>query len=124
MALIRNSDEHGTPGDFVNKLDPFPTRDVPLRRIPISGGQLGLTVSTLVVPLTVPDAATSAEIYVRTASITFIRTSGLTPSATAGFQADDTDIIMLRSRDECLEFKTIHVSADATLDIEYFGEAA
>ncbi|KKN75599.1 hypothetical protein LCGC14_0378370 [marine sediment metagenome] len=124
MALIRLSDERGVPGDFVTELSPFPTRDVPLRRIPLSGGQLGLVVSTNVVALTVPDAATSAEMYVRTASVTFIRTSGLIPSATAGFQADATDIIVLRSRDECLEFKAIRVSADATLDAEYFGEAA
>lgn len=122
MSLIKTSDERGVPTGFVTDLNPFPTKVIAPRRIPISGGQLGLAVSTTVVLLTVPDAATSAEIYVRTASITFTR-SGLIPSATAGFQADATDIIVLRSRGECLEFRAIQVSAAATLDVEYFSEA-
>ncbi len=102
--------------------NPLPVTERRIRRVPISGGQMGLSVSTSLVPLTVPDAATYAEIYVRTASITFVRSDGVTPSATAGFQADATDIIMLRSRDECLGFRAIRVSSDATIDVEYFTD--
>ena len=123
MAVIVNTDTDGSRKGPVTEQNPFPTKVIAPRRIPISGGQLGLTVSTTVIVLTVPDAAISAEIYVRTASITFTRSSGILPTTTAGFQADDTDIIVLRSRGECLEFRTIRVSADATLDVEYFSEA-
>lgn len=123
MAAIVLTDADGRVIGPVTELNPFPTKVIAPRRIPISGGQLGLAISTTIVPLTaVPAAATSAEIYVRTASITFTR-SGLIPSATAGFQADATDIIVLRSRDECVEFRAIRVSADATLDVEFFSEA-
>lgn len=108
--------------DEVGIDNPLPVTERRAARMPIAGGQMGLSVSTSVVPLTVPDAANYAEIYVRTASITFVRSPGVTPSATAGFQADATDIIVLRTREECLGFRAIRVSANATIDVEYFSD--
>ena len=87
----------------------------------ITGNQYGLSVSSTVVTLTVPDAAMCGEIYVRTASVVFTR--GTTdPTSTQGFQANVDDIIMLNSRSELDRFEVIRQSADATLDVEYFTD--
>lgn len=86
-----------------------------------TGNQYGLSVSTTIVRLTVPDAAMCAEIYVRTASVVFTR-STTDPTSTLGFQADVGDIIMLNSRAELDRFEVIRESADATLDVEYFSD--
>ena len=87
-------------------------------------GQFGLSVtSSTVVFLTIPDGANAADIYVRTASVVFIR-EGTVPTATKGFQADPTDIILLNSRDELERFAVIAVSAAATLDVEYLTDRA
>ena len=91
-------------------------------RSKVTGAQYGLSVtSATVVTLTVPTAAMCAEIYVRTASVVFTR-DGTAPTATAGFQADDKDIILLNSRDELDRFKVIAVSTTATLDVEFFTD--
>lgn len=87
-------------------------------------GQFGLSVtSSTVVELTVPDKANAAQIYVRTASVVFLR-DGTIPTATKGFQADPTDIILLNSRSELDDFKVIAVSASATVDVEYLTDVS
>ena len=90
----------------------------------ITGNQYGLSVSTTVVTLTVPAAAMCAEIYVRTAAIVFTR--GTTdPTATAGFQANVDDIILLNSRAELDRFEAIRQGGTAaTIDVEYFTDLA
>lgn len=85
-------------------------------------GQFGLSVtSAAVVTLTVPDGANAADIYVRTASVVFIR-EGTPPTATKGLQADAGDIILLNSRDELERFGVIAVVVSATLDVEYLTD--
>ena len=87
-----------------------------------TGNQYGLSVGATVVILTVPNAAMCAEIYVRTAPIVFTR-SGTDPTATAGFQANVDDIIMLNSRSELDRFEAIRQGATSgVLDIEYFSD--
>lgn len=88
----------------------------------ITGNQYGLSISTTVVTLTVPAAAMCGEIYVRTASIVFTR-STTDPTATLGFQADPNDIIMLNSRAELDRFEAIRQGGtDASVDVEYFTD--
>ena len=104
---------HGLP---VQVVDPNPRVSV--------GSQYGLSfASTAVTKLTVPDTAKTAEIYIRTASIVFTR-SGVKPTATAGFQADPSDIIILGSRDSLIKFAGIAVSATATGDVEFFADVS
>ena len=87
-----------------------------------TGNQYGLSISSTVVTLTVPNSAMVAEIYVRTASIVFPR-SGTDPTATAGFQADPGDIILLSSRAELDRFEAIRQGgSDATIDVEYLTD--
>ena len=87
-----------------------------------TGNQYGLAIGTSAVSLTVPAAAMCAEIYVRTASIVFTRT-GTTPTATLGFQADPTEIILLNSRAELDRFQAIRQGGvSATVDAEYFTD--
>jgi len=87
-----------------------------------TGSQYGLSIGATVVTLTVPVAAMCAEIFVRTASIVFSRTS-VDPTATQGFQADPGDIIMLNSRAELDRFEAIRQGATSgVLDIEYFTD--
>ena len=84
--------------------------------------QFGLSIADTVVQLTIPRAAMVAEIYVRTASIVCTR-DGTDPTATAGFQADPTDIIILNSRDELDQFRAIRQgSVSATVDVEFFTD--
>ena len=86
------------------------------------GFQAGLSVSTAVVTLTVPATAMCAEIYVRGASVVFTR-NGTDPTATAGFQADIGDIIVLNSREDLETVEFIRQGAtDATMDVEYFTD--
>ncbi|MCB7129290.1 MAG: hypothetical protein J3T61_07120 [Candidatus Brocadiales bacterium] len=87
------------------------------------GAQFGLAVSTSVVTLTVPTAANTAELYVRTNSMVFTR-DGTDPTATKGIQADVGDIIVLNSRDELDRFKIIRESANGTTDVEYFTDVS
>ena len=124
MSIIRLSDAEGRPGDYVTENSPFPVQDVQVPRIGV-GSEYGLSIATLVVPLTSPpDSAGAAEIYVRTASIVFTRT-GTPPTATRGFQADPADIILLNSRDEVLGFRAIRQGGtSATVDAEYFDKVA
>ena len=90
------------------------------RRVSAGGRQTGVSVtSSATTRLTVPGGATEGEIYVRTASIVFSK-DGSAPTATAGLQADATDIIILVSSDELARFSAIAVSATATFDVEYF----
>lgn len=91
-------------------------------RSPVTGAQFALAVtSATVVTLTVPNAAMTAEVYVRTAPVVFTR-DGTAPTATKGIQADVGDIIVLNSRAELDKFKVIAVSTSATLDLEYFSD--
>jgi hypothetical protein len=83
---------------------------------------LSFTSSTPV-PLTVPAGANVAEITVLTASITFTR-DGTIPTATNGPTAYPSDIIMLNSRDEIVQFRGIAVSATATGIVEYFTDVS
>jgi len=86
------------------------------------GAQFGLSVTSgTVVTLTVPDAAMTAEVFVRTAPVVFTR-DGTDPTATKGIQANTEDIIVLNSRSELDKFKVIAVSTTATLDCEYFTD--
>ncbi len=87
-----------------------------------TGAQFGLSVtSATVVTLTVPNTAMCAEIYVRTAPVTFTR-DGTAPTATLGLQAQPMDTIMLNSRAELDNFKAIAVGATLTLDCEFFTD--
>ena len=90
----------------------------------ITGSQYGLAVGATVVTLTVPAAAMCAEIYVRTAPIVFTRT-GTDPTATAGFQANAGDIILLNSRAELDRFEAIRQGGtSATVDVEYLTDVS
>ena len=127
MAIIRHSDDEGRPGDYVTKDSPFPVEVVDTaERLVLAANEGGLSVSSTAVPLTSPpDDAHSAEIYVRTASVVFVRSPGDLPTATRGFQADAGDIILLYSQSEVQNFRAIRQGAtDATLDIEYFSKVA
>lgn len=87
-----------------------------------TGSQYGLAVAGTAVNLTVPNAAMVAEIYVRTAPVVFTR-SGTAATATAGFQANAGDIVMLNSRAELDRFSVIRASGvSATVDVEYFSD--
>jgi hypothetical protein len=93
-------------------------------RSPVPGAsQYGLAVSSSVVTLTVPATARTAEIFVRGASIVFTR-DGTNPTATAGFQADVADIIVLNARKEIQALEMIRKSTDATVDVEYFTDVS
>lgn len=84
------------------------------------GAQFGLSVSSTVVTLTVPNAAMAAEIFVRTAPINFTR-EGTDPTSSKGFTAYPDDIIMINSRGELDKFECIRATGtDATVDVEYF----
>jgi hypothetical protein len=93
----------------------------------VDGAQFGLSVTSgAVVTLTPPAIATGAtvaELFVRTAPVTFTR-DGTNPTATLGFEASAGDVIRLNSRDEVDRFKTIAVSTTATLDVEYFTDVS
>ena len=89
-------------------------------RSTVGSAQFGLAVSASTT-LTVPTKAGCAEIYVRTADITFTR-DGTTPTATKGTVAHADDIIYLHTYDEAKGFTAINVAAAATLDVEYFTE--
>lgn len=89
-----------------------------------TGSQYGLSVAGTAVSLTVPDAAMCAELFVRTASVVFTR-STTAPTATQGVQADPGDIILLNSRAELDNFKAIRATGvSATLDVEYFTDVS
>ena len=125
MAIIRLSDDEGRPEDYVTKDSPFPVEVVDTaERLALAANEGGLSVSSTAVPLTTPpDNAHAAEIYVRTASVVFVRSPGDPPTATRGFQADAGDIILLSSQSEVQHFRAIRQGAtDATLDIEYFSK--
>jgi len=93
-------------------------------RSSVSGAQFGLAVSSSVVTLTVPNGAWVAEIYVRSNPVVFTRDGATDPTATKGVQADAGEIILLKSRDECLKARFIRQSSDATMDVEYFNDLA
>ena len=125
MAIIRLSDGDGRPEEYVTKDSPFPVEVVETAgRLALTPNEWGLTVSTTVVPLTTPpDEAHAAEIYVRTASVVFVRSPGDPPTATRGIQADAGDIILLSSQSEVQNFRAIRQGGtDATLDVEYFSK--
>jgi len=91
------------------------------QRVSVGPAQFALSItSAAAVSLTVPDGATEGEIYVRTAPVVFTRNL-TTPTATKGIQANATDIIVLRSRNELINFRGIAVSTTATVDVEYFA---
>ena len=111
-----------TLGAIKGMVDQLPKAG-PRNRIPLTtGDQFGLSIAAAVVRLTVPDTATSAELYVRTAAIVFKRGGG-DPTATEGFQANPADIILLPSRAELTQFRAIRQgAASATVDVEYFRD--
>ena len=92
-------------------------------RVPVTGGQHGLVVtSTEAIKLPeIPLKANAAEIYIRHAPVVYTR-DGQHPSATGGFQKDQMHTIMLNSRSEVVNFQVIAVSAPAALDYEYFTD--
>src|SRR3990167_2993673 len=127
MVLIRRSDAEGRPEEFVTKDTPFPVEVVDTAaRLALTPNEWGVTVSSTAVPVTSPpDEAQAAEIYVRTASVVFVRSPGDLPTATRGFQADAGDIILLYSQSEIQHFRAIRQGwTDATLDVEFFSKAA
>jgi len=127
LVIVRLSDDEGRPEDYVTTTTPFPVEVIDTaERLALTPNEGGLTVSSTAVPLTSPpDEARAAEIYVRTASVVFVRSPGDPPTATRGFQADAGDIILLHSQSEVQNFRAIRQGAtDATLDIEYFSKAA
>lgn len=88
------------------------------------GAQFGLAVDATITRLTIPTAAMTAEIFVRTAPLVFTR-DGTDPTSTAGIQANVGDIIVLNSRDELDQMRMIEqTSTDASVDIEYFTDVS
>ena len=71
----------------------------------------------------IPSGARYAEGYVRTASLVETR-DGTTPTATAGTEWDDGDIVLLRSRYEIVNFSAIEkTSTDAAIDWQFYNRA-
>ena len=71
----------------------------------------------------IPSGARYAEGYVRTASIVETR-EGTDPTATAGTEWDDGDIILLRSRYEIVNFKAVEkTSTDAAINWQFYNRA-
>ena len=72
----------------------------------------------------IPSGARYAEGYVRTASIVETR-DGTTPTATAGTEWDEGDIILLRSRYEIVNFLAIEKSSGSseTIDWQFYNRA-
>ena len=70
---------------------------------------------------TVPAMARYAEGYVRDASCVFYP-DGSTPTATSGIQADQADVIYLRSRDEIVKALFIRQGAvSATINWTFYS---
>jgi len=90
----------------------------------VAGAQFGLTISSSVISLTVPDVkkgAFVAEIFVRDAAINFTR-EGTAPTTTKGTTAYPDDIILLNSQHEINNVKMIATGSDASVDVEYFSD--
>jgi hypothetical protein len=91
-------------------------------RAEAGGRQSGLAIAGSVVNLTVPNAATVAEIFVETAEVRYTR-EGTAPSTTLGFIAYPGDVILCNSEDECQQISLIRGTAtSATVDVEYFTD--
>ena len=90
---------------------------------PIPNSLVTHTVTDAATSLTVPDQANYAEGYVRTNSVTELR-SGSTPANDTGRTWAAGDIIVLRSRDECVKFQVIRQndSNAATIDFEFWNK--
>lgn len=71
--------------------------------------------------VTVPEGASWAEGFVRTASVVENR-HGSAPTATLGHQWDPSDTIVLRSRQEIDHFQSIRqAGANAAVDWDFFN---
>lgn len=90
---------------------------------PIPNSLVTHTVTDAATSLTVPDQANYAEGYVRTNSVTELR-SGSAPANDTGRTWAAGDIIVLRSRDECVKFQVIRQndSNAATIDFEFWNK--
>ena len=90
---------------------------------PIPNSLVTHTVTDAATSLTVPDQANYAEGYVRTNSVTELR-SGSAPANDTGRTWAAGDIIILRSRDECVKFQVIRQndSNAATIDFEFWNK--
>jgi len=90
---------------------------------PIPNSLVTHTVTDAATSLTVPDQANYGEGYVRTNSVTETR-SGSAPANDTGRTGAAGDIIVLRSRDECVKFQVIRQndSNAATIDFEFWNK--
>ena len=90
---------------------------------PIPNSLVTHAVTTSATSLTVPASAKYAEGYVRTNSVTELR-SGSTPANDTGRTWAAGDIIVLRSRDEVVQFQVIRQndSNAATIDFEFWNK--
>ena len=90
---------------------------------PIPNSLVTHAVTDAVTSLTVPDQANYAEGYVRTNSVSETR-SGSAPANDTGRTWAAGDIIVLRSRDECVKFQVIRQndSNAATIDFEFWNK--
>ena len=90
---------------------------------PIPNSLVTHAVTDAATSLTVPGSAKYAEGYVRTNSVTELR-SGSAPANDTGRTWAAGDIIVLRSRDECVKFQVIRQndSNAATLDVEFWNK--
>ena len=72
----------------------------------------------------IPSGARYAEGYVRTASIVETR-DGTDPTATAGTEWDEGDIVLLRSRYEIVNFLAIEKAGGSseTIDWQFYNRA-
>ena len=90
------------------------------------GGLYTLTVSSTVVRIpggSIPLEADYAEGYVRTATVVFTCDGQTDPTATKGMPAEAGDVIILRCRDEILNFQAIREGGTAaTIDFEFYME--
>ena len=90
---------------------------------PIPNSLVTHTVTDAATSLTVPDQANYAEGYVSTNSVSETR-SGSAPANDTGRTWAAGDIIVLRSRDECVKFQVIRQndSNAATIDFEFWNK--
>lgn len=103
-----------------------------VRSLPIFYSPVGfqkLAVSSTAVGFTLPVTAhntsntdwTRAAIFtVETAQVRF-RVDGTDPDSTTGILLKPGDLVQITNTDMLAHFKVIRVSADATLQIHYFG---
>lgn len=90
----------------------------------ITAHTVGATAQTLAVAgVTVPAGARYAEGFVRTASVVMVHGGATVPTATLGHQADPSDYVILRSRQEIIDSSFIRqAGTNAVIDWQFYTE--